>query len=94
MELGILIAAGVIATLSLLLSCIAMIMMIARDKATHTVQLIPVDEEIDRANQEYMKQWASSDTAIDKQNKNHQEQTEQDMPEFSLDDEDKEVFSI
>ena len=94
MELGILIASGIISTLALLLSSIAMIMMIAREKATHTVQLVPVDEEVERANAEYMKQWNTSDDAINKQNKMHQENTEQNMPEFSLDDEDKEIFSI
>ena len=94
MQLGILIASGIISTMALLLSSVAMIMMIAREKATHTVQLVPVDEEIDRANEEYMKQWSSSDDAINKQNKMHQDNTEENMPEFSLDDEDKEIFSI
>ena len=94
MELGLLIAACILSTLALALSCTAMIMMIAREKATHTVQLVPVDEEVNRANEEYMKQWRTSDDAIDKQNKMHQDNTEENMPEFSLDDEDKELFSI
>ena len=94
MELGILIAAGILSTLALLMSCTAMVMMIARDKATHTVQLVPVDEEINRANEEYMNKWSTSDDAINDQNKRHQEHTEEEMPEFTLDDEDKEIFSI
>ena len=94
MELGLLIACGVISALSLLSSSVAMIMMVAREKATHTVQLVPVDEEVERANEEYMKQWSTSTDAIFRQNKMHQDNTEENMPEFALDDEDKEIFSI
>lgn len=64
------------------------------EKSTHTVQMVPVDEEIDKANQEFMKKWASSEEAIAKQNKLYKEDVEEAMPEFALDDEDKEIFSI
>ena len=94
MELGIVIASGIVSTLALLISCVVAVMMVAREKATHTVQLVPVDEEVERANEEYLKQWSTSDDAIKNQNKLHRERTEEDMPEFALDDEDREVFSI
>lgn len=69
-------------------------MFIAKEKATHTVQLVPVDEEVDRANQEYMKKWATSEEAIKKENKLYQEEVQDEMPQFALDDDDKEIFSI
>jgi len=71
-----------------------MIMIIARDKATHTVQMVPVDEEIERANEEFLKQWGTSDDAINKQNAMNREETEELMPEFALDDDDLEIHSI
>jgi len=94
MELGLVIASLVVASLALLLAVVAIIMIVAREKATHTVQMVPVDEEIERANEEFLKQWATSDEAISKQNKMHREEVEEQMPEFALDDEDKEIFSI
>lgn len=94
MELGLVIACLILATISLLMSIITIVMIMARDRATHTVQLMPVDEEIDRANEEYMKEWASSDEGIKKQNDLHKEEIEASMPEFSLDEDDLEKFSI
>jgi hypothetical protein len=99
MELGILIACGIISTLALFLSCVSIIMMVAKEKATHTVQLVPIDEEIDRANEEFLKKekkssWATSEEAIKKENKLYQEELEDEMPEFSLEDEDREIMSI
>ena len=94
MELGLVIASLVVASLALLLAVVAIIMIVAREKATHTVQMVPVDEEIERANEEFLKQWATSDEVISKQNKMHREEVEEQMPEFALDDEDKEIFSI
>jgi len=94
MELGLVIASLVISTLALLLACVSLVMIIAREKATHTVQMVPVDEEIERANEEYMKQWASSEKAINEQNKLYREDIENEMPEFSLTDEDLEKISI
>ena len=94
MELGILIACAIISTLALLLSSVSIIMMIAKEKATHTIQMVPVDEEVERANEEYMSKWASSDKAIDEQNKLYKEDIENEMPEFSLSEEDMEKISI
>lgn len=94
MELGMLIACVILATIALVLSIISIVMQVARDKATHTVQMIPVDEEINRANEEFMKKWATSEEAIQKQNKLYKEDLEEKMPEFALEDEDKEIFSI
>ena len=94
MELGLLISCGIISTLALAFSATALIMIIARDKATHTVQMIPVDEEIERANEEFLSKWSTSNEAINKQNTMHKEETEELMPEFALDDDDLEIHSI
>lgn len=80
--------------LGFLFSSIALIKIIAMEKSTHTVQMVPIDEEVDKANQEFMKQWATSEEAIAKQNKLYKEDVEEAMPEFALEDEDKEIFSI
>lgn len=74
-------------------------MVIAKEKSTHTVQMVPVDAEIDRANEEFLKanrksSWASSESAIIKENKLYQEEIAAEMPEFALTDEDKEIFSL
>lgn len=94
MELGLMIASAIISTIALAFSMIAVIMLIAREKATHTVQMVPVDEEIDRANEEYLKKWSSSEEAINKYNKAHKEELEEEFPELAIDEEELEKFSI
>lgn len=98
MEMGLIIG-GVISALflgflALAIGIYAMIKIIAVESSTHTVQMVPVDEEIDRANQEFVKNWATSEEAIKKENKAYQEELEEVMPEFALDDEDKKTFSL
>jgi F0F1-type ATP synthase membrane subunit b/b' len=73
---------------------VALIKIMALEKSTHSIQYVPVDEEIDKANEEYMKQWATDDAAIAKERKLYQEELADEMPEFALNDNDKEVFSI
>jgi len=81
------IASIFISVLALMLSITIAIIMVAREKATHTVQLVPVDEEVQRANDEYS-------AALKRQNDLHKEETELEFPEFALDDDDKEVWSV
>lgn len=78
----------------LLLAIAAYIKVAAMEKSTHSIQYMPVDPEIDKANQEYINKWATSEEAINKENKLYQEELEDEMPEFALDDEDKEILSI
>ena len=80
----------IFAVLGFILATICLIKVIAMEKATHSVQYVPLDDEFEEAN----KKWASSDEAIRKQNKMYAEEVEEKMPEFALDDEDKEIFSI
>ena len=96
----------VISILALITSCISIILSIkamidakALAKSTHTLQYMPVDEQIDRENKDYLKTlqtepWASSEAAIKKQNKLFSEDLEEDMPEFAPNDEDKEIHSF
>jgi hypothetical protein len=84
----------ILVPLSLLVGIVALIKIMALEKSTHSIQYVPVDEEIDKANEEYMKQWATDDAAIAKEQKLYQEELADEMPEFALNDNDKEVFSI
>jgi phage shock protein PspC (stress-responsive transcriptional regulator) len=76
------------------LGVMAYIKITAMEKSTHTVQLMPVDEEIDRANEEYLKKWGTSQEAIDREQKLYKEELEDEMPEFHIDDKEKEIFSL
>jgi len=96
----------VISSLSLITSCICIILSIgawidakALAKSTHTLQYMPVDEQIDQKNNEYLKTlrnepWASSEASIQEQNKLFKKDLEEEMPEFSPTDDDKEVYSF
>ena len=55
MEIGLIVACLILVTISLILSIVNTIMFSAKEKATHTVQLMPVDAEIEAANEEYLK---------------------------------------
>ena len=94
MQLGLVIASLIIGSLALLLSSVSIILMVAKEKSTHTVQMIPVDAEIDRANEEYLSKWATSEEAIKEDQKLYNEEIASEMEEFSLTDDDKEVFSL
>lgn len=89
-----LIAFLIIGTMGFIFATVALIKVIAIEKSTHTVQMMPIDEVVDKENKKYMEQWASSEEAIKKQEKMYREEIEDEMPEFALTDEDKESFSI
>ena len=80
------------AIFSAILASYAAIKVVAMEKSTHQVQYI--DPEIDRLNKEFMDEWATSDETIKKQDKLFAEDLEDQMPEFSPSDDDKEVFSF
>ena len=84
----------ILVPVSLVLGIVALIKIVAMEKSTHSVQYVPIDEEIDKANEEYMQKWATSDSAIKKEQKLYNEELQDEMPEFTLTDEDKEIFSI
>lgn len=84
----------ILGALGLIIGCIALSKAVGIEKSTHTVQMMPVDPEIDAHNKKIMEQWATKEEAIAKQEKLFKEELEDKMPEFYPEDEDKEVFSI
>jgi hypothetical protein len=67
----------------------------ALEKSTHTVSFTPVNEEIDRANEEALQAWKpTSSTVLSEQQKLFKEDLEEDMPDFFPDDEDNEIRSF
>lgn len=98
---GMLVVGGIVIGLSIVLSVLALIFSISSliksigaEKSTHSVQYIPIDEEVDKENQEYVKEWATSDKAIKQEKKFYQEELEDEMPFFASTKEDKEIFSL
>ena len=54
------------------------------EKSTHQVTYMPIDEQIDKENQDFMKQWATDDDSLQTQQKVFKEDLEDLMPEFAL----------
>lgn len=83
--------------LGTIIGLVALVKTIAAAKSTHSVQYVPMDEEIDRANNEYMKKneaWATKESAIAKDQEEFRENLEDAMPEFYPDDDDRKVHSF
>jgi hypothetical protein len=97
MELFILalgVAAIMLASMAFIVSVATYVKVTAMEKSTHSIQYVPVDPTIDKENQEFMNKWATSDEAIKKDTKLFKEELEDNMPEFSLDEDDKKIFSL
>lgn len=84
----------ILSIISLVLSFLALSKAVGAEKSTHSVQLMPIDPEIDAHNEKMLSGWATSQAAVDKQTKLFRKDLEKEMPEFSLDDDDKEIFSL
>lgn len=96
---------SIISGLALILGVIGLIFGIyslvcvkAMEKATHTVTYMPVDNEIDKMNEEYLKNlkkeddWATPESEIEKQNKLFAKDLEKELPDFSPDDDSKKRY--
>ena len=81
-----------IACISAILAAFALIKVIAMEKSTHTIQY--VDPEIEKANKEFLDEWATPDSALEEQDKLYKEDLEELMPEFATSKEDKEIYSF
>lgn len=89
---------------SCILSAYASIKVIAMEKSTHTVTFKPIDEAIDKENQEFMKKmnssqleqddWATTDVRIKKRHEEFIDTLKQEMPEFVEDKEEKKIYSF
>jgi len=82
---------GVLGTI---MGLVALIKTIAAEKSTHSVSYMPIDEEIDKANDDYLNQpWATKESAIAKDQEEFRQSLEDDMPDFYPDDDDRKVHS-
>jgi hypothetical protein len=80
--------------LGTILGLLALVKSIAAEKSTHSVQYMPIDEEIDKENNDYLNQsWATKESAIAKDQDEFRQNLEDDMPDFYPDDDDRKVHS-
>jgi len=84
----------ILSVICLLTSIFALIKVIAMEKSTHQVTYMPIDEQIDKENQDFMKQWATDDDSLQTQQKVFKEDLEDLMPEFAPEDDDKKIHSF
>jgi hypothetical protein len=77
-----------------IIGLIAMIKVMAIEKSTHTVTYQPIDEEIEKANADYLNNWATQESVIAKDREEFQEELEEQMPDFFPDDEDRKIRSF
>jgi len=82
---------GVIGTI---IGVSAMIRTIAAEKSTHNVTYMPIDEEIDKSNKEFVDNWATDQTTLVKQQELFKEDLEEEMPDFFPTEEDNKVTSF
>lgn len=80
--------------LSVLLSALAWTKVQALEKSTHTFQYVPIDEEVAKANDKTVEQWATSPESIAQQEKLFKEDRDELMPEFAPDEEDKKLYTF
>jgi F0F1-type ATP synthase membrane subunit b/b' len=80
--------------LSTIIGLVALVKVIAAEKSTHTMTYMPVDEEIEKANEEVMRQWATKESAIAKDQELFREDLENEMPDFFPDEDEKEIISL
>jgi len=78
--------------ISLIIGLVALVKTIAAEKSTHSVTYMPMDTEIDKANDEYLN-WATKESKIAKDQELFQEDLETEMPDFFPDEEDRKVTS-
>ena len=84
---------GIFSVICLSVSIFALVKVYAMEKSTHNVTFMPIDEEVDKQNQEYMK-WATQDESLKEQSKYFKEDLEDSMPEFMPNDDDKKIHSF
>ena len=91
----------VIAVLGTVIAIYSLIEIKSLQRSTHSIQYMPVDEAVDKENQEYLDSlqtkkegWATSEETLKKQHKLFEEDLEKKMPEFATTDEDREILSF
>jgi uncharacterized protein YqhQ len=97
-----------LAVLGIGLAVYSLIEVKSLQRSTHQVQFMPVDEAIDRENQDFINSlqtrdmepevshrdmWATTDESLKKQNELYRDDLERTMPEF-VDDDEPEILSF
>jgi F0F1-type ATP synthase membrane subunit b/b' len=82
---------GLLGTIIGLIACVKVL---AMEKSTHTITYQPIDDEIEKANEEVMKKWATKESAIAKDQELFREDLETEMPDFFPDEDEKEIISL
>lgn len=85
----------IFAVISLILVLITAIKVVGMEKSTHTITYQPVDDEIEKANQEIMEKWSrqgQSEIALDQ--KQFKEDLEDNFPEFLTEEENDGAISF
>ena len=81
--------------LGVILGAYALIKNIAAEKSTHTVTYQPIDQEVEKANEEFLgNSWATDQTTLVKQNEMFKEDLEEDMPDFYPDEKETKIHSF
>lgn len=96
--LAVMIISSFFAVIGFILGLIAVIKVLALEKSTHQIQYVPVDEEIERANEEYLAQtdqWATPSQIYETDDKKYKEELEGfGMTDFIPDEDDKKTRSF
>lgn len=87
---------GLLSIGAVILSCVSYINVIGLKNSTHSVQYMPINPEIDQENEAFLKKenWATSQEAIIKEESLYKEELAANMPQFSIDEEDREILSF
>jgi len=88
------ICALIFSVIGTILGLVAVVKTIAMEKSTHSVTYVPMAEEIDKANNEFMDSWATEESRIASDHKEFKEDLENEMPEFFPDEEDTKIHSF
>lgn len=80
--------------ISVVLAALAWTKVQALEKSTHTFQYVPIDEEVAKANDKNVEQWATSPESIAQQEKLFSDDREDLMPEFTPSDDDKKIYTF
>lgn len=80
--------------LGTIIGLVALVKVLAAEKSTHTITYQPIDDEIERANEEVLKNWATKESAIAKDQELFREDLEIEMPDFFPDEDEKEIISL
>lgn len=90
----------IISSLAFTLSCIstiiglvALVKVLAAEKSTHTMTYMPVDPSIEEENEKVMKNWATKESVIAKDQELFQEDLESEMPDFFPDEDERRITS-